>query len=310
MTMSAQEVVTADADSTAGKRWRRAILKIAAITLPAATAAFLLTWALVYGYNNISLMNNETFAQSLETAIENGRGWVQHHQDEILNKKNVALIRMLQDANKMHSERAYEQIVKAFLSRSLRPACWKSLLDPNRPVSQWLLNQTIEREHIDNKWILYSLAPEKANVTAEQIGLFDADRWQARQLTHQLWALIHLRQRGGEDKKLDELIEHLCDRLRSSLRFDVAVVDIYIQKVAFVLMAGLPEKINRRWIERIITNQRPDGGWNDKWLVFTSKRRPGFSLHQSPGNQHATVQALWLLYQVKYRYAKEFGLGE
>ena len=87
------------------------------------------------------------------------------------------------------------------------------------------------------------------------MGLLDADRWQARQLTHQLRALIHLRQRYGENKKLDELIEHLCDRIRSSLRFDVSVVDIYIQKVAFVLMAALPEKVNRRWIERIITNK-------------------------------------------------------
>ena len=308
--MSEQETVITGAESPKGKRRRRTVRRISVILLLAVAAVFLIGWALVYGYNNVSLMDDETFARRLESAIENGRDWVEQYQDEILNKKNIALIRMLQDADKMHSEPVYEQIVKTFMSRRLRPSCWKALIDPNWPVLPRDLNQTIEREYTDNKWILYTLAPEKAKITPEQMGLFDPDRWQGRQLTHQLWALIHLRERHGGDKKLDELIEHLCDRIGGSLRFDVAVVDMYIQKVAFVLKAGLPEKINRRWIERIITDQRSDGGWNDKWFVFTSRRRPSLSPRQPPSDQHPTAQALWLLYQVKYRYPEEFGLAE
>jgi hypothetical protein len=85
-------------------------------------------------------------------------------------------------------------------------------------------------------------------------------------------------------------------------------VDIYIQKIAFVLYAGYPEKIRRRWVERVTANQRTDGGWNDRWLCFDSRKRPVFSLKQSSSDQHATVQALWLLCQVKYRYPEYFGL--
>ena len=110
------------------------------------------------------------------------------------------------------------------------------------------------------------------------------------------------------DKKLDSLIEHLCERITKSQRFDIAVVDLYIQKTAFVLMAGHVQKVRRRWVERIIANQRSDGGWNDKWFFLTSTNRP--CLRPVPSNQHATVQALWLLYQVKYRHARQFALSD
>lgn len=297
MIMSEQEVPATKAESSVRKRRRHRLLKIAAIVLLATTAVFLVGWGLVYSYNNVSPADDETFARRLETAIENGRGWVQQHRDEILDRGNIALMRMLQDANSMHPEPLYDEIVKTFLAGMPAASCWRVLLEPEHLVLPWDLNRNIEREFIDNKWILYALAPEKAKVTAEEIKLFDADRWQRRKLTHQLWALIHLRQRHGGDKKLDGLIEHLCDRISWSQRFDIAVVDIYIQKVAFILMAGFPEKINRRWIERIITNQRTDVGWNDKWFVFRSRRRPSFSLRQPPSNQHASIQAVWMLYQ-------------
>ena len=102
--------------------------------------------------------------------------------------------------------------------------------------------------------------------------------------------------------------DYTVERIVSELYRDIAVVDIYIQKVAFVLYAGFEEKIRRRWVQRVIDNQLPDGGWNDRWLCFQSTRRPVLSLKQPPSNEHATVQAIWLLYQVKYRYPEHFGL--
>ncbi len=156
---------------------------------------------------------------------------------------------------------------------------------------------------IDNRWLLYSFAPDQAELDAEDLeGLFDADRWHGRKLTHQLISLTRLHEDGGAPPGSEETIAKLCRRLAGQLRLDIAVVDIYIQKIAFVLDAGHGEMINRRWVERVIENQRPDGGWNDRWLrVFTSYRRPALDLADPPSNQHATIQALWLLYQVKYR---------
>ena len=52
----------------------------------------------------------------------------------------------------------------------------------------------------------------------------------------------------------------------------------------------------------------PDGSWNDRGYFLRSRRRPIFSFHQPPGNPHTTIQAMWILYQVKHRYPERFGL--
>jgi hypothetical protein len=271
-------------------------------------STLLIAVLLAYLYNNVSLTGDQNFARKLDTAIEEAHNWVKLNQQEILKESNIALIRMFQDISTMQLDPLYRDTVNLFMARPARPACWKRLIDPNRPITNSELNQAITQESIDNKWTLYAIAPEIANVTPEELKLFEPDYWHGRKLNHQLWALLHLRHTQRSAEKLDALIEHLCQRISSSQRFDIAVVDLYIQKAAFVLEAGFPQKVRRRWLERIIANQQPDGGWNDKWFILTSTRGPTFSLSRPPSNQHATVQALWALYQVKYRYAHEFGL--
>ena len=261
-------------------------------------------------YNNISLSSDKDFTDSLNTAIDKTVTWMVLHKSEVLVRGNVALLKMLQDCDQMQPNPAFSGPIDSFMLRYIRPSCWKALLDPNWPIQKLEFNAAIKQEIIDNKWILYALATEKADVTPEQIGLFDRDRWQGRQLTHQLWAIIHLSERTADNAKLNELIEHLSGRIAKELNCDIAVVDIYIQKVAFVLKAGFPEKIRRRWIERVIKNQQDDGGWNDRWFCFRSRRRPIFNLEPTPSDQHATIQALWLLYQVKYRYPEHFGVKD
>ena len=285
----------------------RKLVKIILI-VSAAISVLLVGLLLAYTYNNASLTGDQTFARKLDIAIEKAHNWVKLQQQDILKEGNIALIRMLQDIGTMQPDPLYRDTVDSFMTRPARPDCWKRLIDPNRPLMSSELNRTITQEYIDNKWTIYSIAPESANVTPEELKLFEPDYWHDRRLNHQLWALIHLRQTQGPAEKLDALIEHLCERISKSQRFDVAVVDLYIQKAAFVLNAGFPQKVRRRWLERIIDNQQPDGGWNDKWLIFTSRKRPTFSLSRPTSNQHTTIQALWALYQVKYRYAQEFGL--
>jgi hypothetical protein len=296
--------------SVASPQRRRRVYKIAVVCLLLVLAAVLAIWLLAYGYNNLSLMGDRAFARRLDAAIENSHNWVRLNRQNILTRRNVALIRMLQDISTMRPDPLYSGIVESFMAGPARPDCWKRLLDPNWPVISSALNKTLEQEHIDNKWILYAIAPECANVTPEQIRLFDSEHWQERRLTHQLWALMHLCRTQGPNDKLNALIERLCDRITGSQRFDIAVVDLYIQKTAFVLKAGFPQKIRRRWIERVIANQEPDGGWNDKWFLFTSIKELPPGLSRSASNQHATVQALWLLYQVKCRYGDQFGLPD
>jgi len=178
--------------SVASPQRRRRIHKIAVVCLSLVLAAVLTAWLLAYGYNNVSLMADRAFARRLDAAIENSHNWVQLNRQDILTGRNIALIRMLQDISTMRPDRLYSGIVESFMAEPARPDCWKRLLDPNWPVISSALNKTLEQEQIDNKWILYAIAPECANVTPEQIRLFDSEHWQERKLTHQLWALMHL----------------------------------------------------------------------------------------------------------------------
>lgn len=273
-------------------------------------------------YNNISLWSDAPFASRLDSAISRSEKWVEEHRLEILKEKNVALITMLRECNDLRPNPVFGGIVTSFLNEPMThySRCWKREVDPNCPIDNLELNTAIANDYIDNKWALYAIAPDKAAVKPEELGLFDAERWHRRQLTHQLFALTMLRDRypaspsakaeaGGSNEQLDTLIEHLCGRLNRDNAFSVPVVDIYIQRVTFVLRAGFPQGIRRRWVERIIANQQSDGGWNDRWLCFTTvRRKPIFSLSETPSDQHATVQAVLALYLVKYRYPEQFGI--
>lgn len=258
--------------------------------------------------NNVSVVRGAAFAKRVDAAIEPAERWIESHKMDILKRKNAALLKMLSECDELKANPLFKEIIGDFLIARSRPKCWKRLIDPNWPVDKLELNRTIKKESIDNKWVLYAMAPDKADVTAEELHLFDSERWQRQQLTHQLNALVTLKAVKKADEELDKLIEHLCERLSSELFFDVSVVDIYIQKVTFVLRAGFARKIRRRWVERIIANQLADGGWNDRWFCFTSNRRPVFDFVAPPSNQHTTVQALTALYLVKYRYPEHFGL--
>lgn len=292
-----------------GRINKRPILHKAVMLMVVCIALIVTAGTMVLIFNNVSFVSDAAFTKSLDTAIESSEKWVENHKWDILKRKNVALLKMLSECDEAKANRLFREITKSFMGARVHPECWKRLIEPNQPVDEMELSRTIEKEIIDNKWVLYAIAPEKADVSAEELGLFDPERWQRRQLTHQLNALVTLKKRSGKaDEKLDELIRHLCNRLSGELAFDAAVVDIYIQKVAFILRAGFPEKIRRRWIERIIANQLPDGGWNDRWFCFTSGRRPKFDFAAPPSNQHATIQALTALYLARYKYPEQFGL--
>ncbi|MDD5063937.1 MAG: hypothetical protein PHQ35_04145 [Phycisphaerae bacterium] len=257
-------------------------------------------------HNNVSFTSDEVFAEQMDTAIASAEKWVSSNKMDILERRNIGLLKMLRECDAMKPNPVFEEIVKSFLAARCQPECWKRLIDPNWPVNEMELNQTIKNENTDNKWVLYAMAPDKAKITPEEMHLFEPERWRGRKLAHQLDALTALRKTKGATKQLDELIEHLSNRVSNELFFDVLKIDI--GQVAFVLRAGFPEKINRRWVERIVASQLPDGGWNNRWCYFVSERRSVFDFSIPPSNQHDTLLALTVLYLARYEYPEHFGL--
>ncbi|MFZ0034713.1 MAG: hypothetical protein WAK60_06980, partial [Sedimentisphaerales bacterium] len=243
--------------------------------------------------NNVSIVSDEAFTKRVDAAIKSAEEWVESHKIDIITGRNVGLVKMLGECDKLRANPAFKEIVRSFLTARSRPECWKRLIDPNWPVDELELSQAIKNELIDNKWVLYAMAPDKAKVRPEELYLFEPERWSGRKLAHQLDALTALRKTKGASGQLDKLIEHLCNRVSNELFFDVLKIDI--GQVAFVLRAGFPEKIRRRWVERIVASQLPDGGWNNKWFCFLGGRRSVFDFSLPPSNQHDTVLALTVL---------------
>ena len=256
--------------------------------------------------NNVSLASNEAFASQVDAAIESAEKWVEKHKEDIVKGGNIGLLKMLSECDKLKSNPVFKDITESFMKARIKPECWKRLIDPNWPVNELELNRAIKEEVLDNKWILYAMAPDKAKIAPEDMLLFEPDRWSGRKLSHQLDALTTLRQTKGSTEQLNKLIEHLCNRVSNELFFDVLKIDI--GQIGFILRASFPEKIRRRWIERIIFNQLPDGGWNNRRSCCVWGRRSMFGFYLPSGNQHDTVLALTVLYLVKYQYPEHFGL--
>jgi hypothetical protein len=180
--------------------------------------------------NNVALWSDDTFAGRLDSAISRAEDWIEKHTSDILKGKNAALLTMLWECNDLKPNPSFRSIVESFLNEPMThySRCWKREVEPNWPIDKLELNMAIAKENIDNKWTLYAVAPDKADVNPEALDLFNPERWHRRQLTHQLFALTLLHDRHGSNERLDALIERLCERIHTDASFCVPVVDIYI----------------------------------------------------------------------------------
>ena len=176
---------------------------------------------------------------------------------------------------------------------------WARIVDPHAPVPQ-VTAEEMRRLGLDAKWVAFGIAPRQVELTPDELASLyspDMNHWGTRQ--HQLLGLTIYRHFNGSQPDMDRLIGHLADGVAQDARYDFRMNDGYIQRTAFVLDAGRPDLVRRRWVERILDYQNPDGSWNYCWYgwcrgVFE------FGFKYNPG--HPTVQAAWALAMLKYRY--------
>jgi hypothetical protein len=266
-------------------------------------------WAWAHRFINVPRMSDAEFAERLERAVEMGDQWVARNRGELLGKeRNVALFYMLQRMEELRGSPAFQGMIDEFRLTPFPPAYtfWLKLVDADVHASSLRMNQALADESLDNRWTIYALDPQQVRLAAEDLrGLFDPNEWEDYQLTHQFWALWHLRRLWQDRRVSDELLSTLCRRIADEAADDIRVTDLSAERLAFLLLADHPEMVRRRWIERQIENQRADGGWADWWYTL------GTSLHYAgdpESNEHTTLLALLALYHVKYKYAEHFSL--
>jgi len=274
-------------------KWRGLTLLAICFILFSAAAFLILN-------NNFSFQSKsyEEFVRQLDDAMLLGTSWTAARTGQLIERPNLFLIHMIDDMAEMSEEPRLSRIVEIY--REIPgDSLWRRLADKSAEVKPPTRSELDQLEDYQ-RWTLYGLAPAEVPLTAEEkTSMFSENAHHWGSLTHQLISLYAYWKYQGED--VDALLDRLSERIAFEAIWDIRVTDLYLQRVAFLLSVGRPDLVRARWVERIIAKQDTDGGWSADWHGWGPDILR-FERKQQGTNAHTTVQGMWTLYMLKYRY--------
>ena len=271
-------------------------------------AIFLAVVVLTVLNNNYSLhrTSRAEFSARLHHAIDASTQWMVEHPFQF--EGNPPQMFMVADMGSMSGDPRLRQMLDQYRSSEyvtspFRPfaAVWARLVDPHAQVPIMDCTGAPTGDIFELLWDAYAVAPDRVLISdAQRKNMFSPTKYYWGRRHHQLLALDMYRYYNGGSEELNGTINHLAEKIARDAHFDFRVNDSYVQRSAFILAAQRPDLIRARWIERILDYQRADGSWATCWYgwckgVFEFRRG-------DVDPAHATVQAAWALYQIKYRY--------
>jgi hypothetical protein len=266
----------------------------------------LVVYAVVNNNYSFHHTSRAEFDAQLNHAIETSTQWIVQQTDI---QGNPPLMFMIGDMAEMSGDPRLKSFISAYLASPRvrvpgHPVTWyyAHWADPSVPLPM-LTASDVPSLGWQDRWFTYGTAPDRVALPEDdQADMFSPTKYNwGKRLHLQLIALDIYRHYNGPSPRLDAAIIPVTQGVANDAYWDFRVSDSYPQRSAFLLAAGQPELVKKRWIERILDRQNPDGSWNYCWYgwcrgVFE------FSLTQEDQG-HTTVQAAWALYQLKYRYA-------
>lgn len=263
----------------------------------------------------IALLNNnysfrhtsrEALELRLDSAIDNTLNWIKDHA--LKAETNESLMYMIADMERLHNDRRLRAVLDDFLTNPniLNPFepidhVWPRIVNPNAPVPT-VSGFDLRGWGFEYRWDAYAIAPHQVELSeADRADMFSPTNYWWGKRDHQLLALEMYRHFNGSSDELDRTINHLSEKVAFDAHWDIRITDFYLQRSAFVLGAGRPDLVRRRWIERILEHQLPDGSWSPcsyGWCRSIFE----FDFKGTQYHGHATIQAAWALYMLKYRY--------
>ncbi len=298
---------TSQATPTTGTP-KRSLLRRLVLWLVVAFVVVVVLGAIAVFNNNHSLHDpsRAEFTAQLDHAIDSATQWIVQHPFEV--QGNPPIMFMVGDMAEMSGDVRLKQFVQTYLASPRvripgQPVTWyyAHWVDPSVPLPT-LTADMMPSLGWQDRWFTYGTAPDKVELTAEdKANLFSPTKysWGIR-LHLQLIALDIYRHYNGESPQLEATLVPVTNGVANDAYWDFRVTDAYYQRAATLLAAGRPDLVKKRWIERILERQNPDGTWNTCWYGWC---RGVFEFSLSKEDfAHATVQGAWALYQLKYRY--------
>jgi hypothetical protein len=257
--------------------------------------------------NNYSLhrISRAAFYSRLDRAIETSTQWMLANPEI---QANQAMMFMVADMERMSGDSRLRQMLdqyrqSRYVANPTYPltCVWPRIVDPHAYVPMIDQTNAPDQEVDEDRWQAFALAPDRVRISpAQKANLFSPTKYYWGRRQHQLFALDMYRYYNGGSRELNQTINHLAEKVARDAHFDFRVNDAYVQRSAFVLGANRPDLIRSRWIERILDYQRQDGSWAYCWYGWC---RGILEIGFHTGTTgHATVQAAWALYMMKYRY--------
>jgi hypothetical protein len=262
--------------------------------------------------NNFDLrpLSKAEFSSRLEQARQAARDWVfaknlssaeaiERRRDELF--QNVMLLHMLNESARLAGdEELHDYAQRSYYYSDGLPSAWLRLLDSSMPFEAPSPGQVDdEQPELYKRWFLYSISGENFGLTEQERGaMFSKDGYSGRDLTHQVLALYLYCRFNKPTPEIQGLIDYLSKRIAREESFAICVNDLYLQRLACLLVTGNAKLVKPRWAERAIANQKPDGGWTWSWHLGLG----GILGYRWPTASHPTAQGMWVLYQLKFQY--------
>ena len=105
--------------------------------------------------------------------------------------------------------------------------------------------------------------------------------------THQLLAIMWLKEQGYQDKRIEPKIKEIVEQIVFEQVSEDEFSDLLVERTAVIAYAGYRERIEKRWIEIILNAQKEDGHW--------APPPPKINVYIS--DLHTTILAVWALIQ-------------
>jgi hypothetical protein len=291
----------------------RELLAIVSIAAALALAAGALIIATGYMRNNTKtdIPSQSEFLRSRDRAVD----WIREHETEVLAIENPALWRMLRESAALSHDTYLTGLYSRYYDRYLayNPGnVWHHLFDDDSrlPISV----ADVEDWPDYNLLFLYGLSCQpglradprvKRLMDGRACGAVGSPDYflDPACITHQFMGIRFAREHRCEDpERIAQLEETVVNRTALGAAWDFRVVDFYIQRVLMLAESHATSKINPRWIARILTAQRADGGWDDfdQLLPLGGGKSIGWSgrgirLWTPESNFHTTAQGLYLM---------------
>jgi len=165
-----------------------------------------------------------------------------------------------------------------------------------------------------NVWFMYAIHPELGELPARYLSRFlghDPRDWFGYNLTHRLFAyrlLIAGDSAASERWSAASRARLAALQMKLESMIDLLLSDLYLERVAFLLDAGDWSAAVPRWIERIIRDQQPDGGWaGARSLRCALPSIAGRRCSRGSSRPHPTLLATYALVLYRERVADAVG---